>query len=178
MRKLILLILLVFSELGFCSVSVALFEFYNEQDQLIQLEPGGRFYHVAISTKKGWLHSHPKKGVELIRILDEIGPHRVILTNQSLMAFTWDEIQPYLGLPFDYGYKWEDSDSTYCSKLIANLLKIDPLPMSFASDHWEKSGLDSIQELGLSPDDLFRILKKRGFVETPSPSCENLLTTL
>lgn len=173
MKHLVLLLLLYCGLSAHAAVSVAFFEFYSSQGELIQLEPGGRFFHVAVLTEEGWLHSHPQRGVELVKDLNHIGARRVILTNPQAPSLTGPEIRPYMGLPFDFSYEWEDLHSTYCSKLVGVLLKIEPLPMDFSAEHWKRSGLASTQRVGLSPDDIYRALRKRGF--SVRKTCEGLL---
>lgn len=153
---------------------MAFFEYFSPQGELIQLEPGGRFFHVAILTEEGWLHSHPQKGVELVKDLDLISARRVILTNPQAQSLSRRDVRSYIGLPFDYSYNWEDPNSTYCSKLVGILLGIDPLPMDFSAEHWSRSGLSSTHQVGLSPDDIYKTLIQRGF--SVKRRCEELLT--
>lgn len=47
-------------------VTVAFLQVRNYHGQVVQLEPGGQFAHMAISFKGMWLHAHPLKGVELV----------------------------------------------------------------------------------------------------------------
>jgi hypothetical protein len=143
------------------TVSVAFFEMYDHRQQRVELEKGGRFYHVAISTEAGWLHVSPKDGVELFESLDQVALKTVVLTDETRPTLSLQDIAPYLNLPFDYGYRWNSKNSTYCSKLVANLLKIKPLPMTFESSHWKWAQLPSRRGKGLSPDDLYAALKGR-----------------
>lgn len=176
--------------LSFClhsqaAVRVAFFEARDRLGRLVQLEPNGRFYHVAISYRYGWVQSAPKVGVQQLNdirpLVKLFGEPAVVLRNENLPAIGWQKVKPYLRLPFDYQFRWDDPRSTYCSKLVANLLDIDPLPMQFDSPYWRRSRTSYKAGLGLSPDDLFRILQAKGFTaeeplrKSSIPACEQLL---
>lgn len=156
------------------AVEVAFLEFHNEDGRRVELEPGGRFVHVAIRIDGRWLHAHTHEGVALIDSLEEYG-HRIIrLENPLLPDPKLDQFVYWLGKPFDMTYSWRNPKATYCTRLVAELLNVPPQPMQFASDHWRLASVKPIGEPGLSPDDLFRILKQRGFKES-ARSCEDFL---
>ena len=72
-------------------------------------------------------------------------------------------ILPYLKRPFDLHYDWHDQKTTYCSKLIANLLNIKPSLNHFKSSYWSLAhGVKKGQE-GISPDELYLKLLQKGF---------------
>lgn len=145
-------------------VHVAFFEIRDTSGRLVQLEVNGRFAHVAISYRGGWLHAHPIRGVERVESLSEIGAATEILVQPSLPDLSEANVAPFLGRAYDPRFRWDDLSSTYCSKLVAQLLAVEPIPMTFATEHWsDRSELPHL-EPGLSPDDLYTILKSgRGF---------------
>jgi hypothetical protein len=174
--KTLIFLLLFLSQVCGATVSVAFFRMYTPTDQVIQLEPGGQFFHVAIQLADGkWVHSHPYKGVEIVSRLDMIGVPTVVLTKEQWPSVSEEQVKPYLGLPFDFTYNWTDAHSSYCAKLIGNLLHLEPLAMSFAGEYWQ--GREHLQSgVGLSPDDIYAILKAMGFSETAQVvSCKETL---
>ncbi|MES2854501.1 MAG: hypothetical protein V4692_01505 [Bdellovibrionota bacterium] len=145
-------------------VEVAFFEVKLRDGSVLQLEKDGRFAHVAIKIENGWLHSHPRKGVEFNSTLEEIGDAKEILSNESIADFSFTEIEHLVGLPYDYAFDWNDPLSSYCSKLVALLLGINPTPMKFEGPYWEKFKKHKAEGLpGVSPDGLYRELKKLGY---------------
>lgn len=178
--RILIFTLLFFSSLSHATVRVAFFRMYSSTGELLRLEPEGQFFHMAVQLADGqWLHSHPAKGVEIVPRLSAISSRAVVLTNEMWPSLTLADVQPYVGLPFDYRYNWSDSKSSYCAKLVANLLNIEPLPMTFADEHWKGSQQASLTGLGLSPDDLYRILGTMGFHppvrKVTASSCESKL---
>lgn len=176
MKSLIFLVLIM-TQWAHATVNVAFFRSYDQQGNIIQLEPNGEFFHVALQIEDGrWVHIHPGRGVEIVSQIDLIGSHPVILANENWTSISIKKIEPFLGLPFDFTYRWETIDSSYCAKLVANLLAIDPMPTSFSTRFW-LNGIHSYKpDVGLSPDDIFGELKKRGFLETnPTLICDKFL---
>ncbi len=138
-------------------VQIAFIEFYSADGRLIQLEPGGRFAHVAISYGDGWLHAHPFRGVEVIstRELGKMGRIGSVVNLPSLPKLPDPVVARFLGKPYDSDFSWSD-DRVYCSELIAKILGLAPEPMHFdralwPERYWKYEGLP-----GLSPDKLFR----------------------
>jgi hypothetical protein len=146
---------LLFSLSVRATVTVAFFRFYDQAGQLIVLTPDGPFAHVAILTDVGWLHSSPANGVELLDNLEKIGEDYIIIKNKELPDVKYEDIKKYLGLKYDRSFTWENSNSSYCSKLIANILNIQPKPMSFEAKAWKGSVQSQKGKLGLSPNDIF-----------------------
>jgi hypothetical protein len=86
-----------------------------------------------------------------------------MLENPAVPDPTLPQVAPLIGLPFDPTFTWGRTDSTYCSRFVAELLNIPPQPLEHGNPG----------ELGLSPDDLYRALLKLGF--TPVRRCVRLL---
>lgn len=139
-------------------VEVAFIEMRNYYGQIIQLEPGGRFAHSAISYKGRWLQAHPLRGVELVPIekIRKMGEIKEILEVKNLEEHDEAKVNAMLGKPFDHGYVWDD-EKIYCSELIAKLLNLPTKPMVF-SDSWPKQYQDLNGLPGLSPDGVYQIL--------------------
>lgn len=156
------------------AAEVAFIEFYKENGQLVQLEPGGRFMHVGIRIGDYWLHAHPHTGVELTSSLERFGHRIVRLANHEVPEPRREQIYYWLGKGFDFSYRWNCTDATYCSRLVADLLDVSPLPMFFEADHWRNVEGKPIGELGVSPDDLFQILLAAGYAEQDE-DCPSLL---
>ena len=166
--------------LPFCvsaKVDIAFIVMKDRQGQILQLEPQGQFAHIAISYQGQWLHSHPYRGVEIISTesLEHMGTLRKIITISDLDSLDEALVKPLIGKAYDTEYAWND-ERIYCSELVAKLLKIEPLPMSFSSPFWS-DGFQKIRgELGLSPDDIYKNLKARGYRDrSPSLLCSKAL---
>lgn len=167
---------LIFFPLSFAQVHVAFFEQYNPQKQLIRLEPNGRFFHIAISYEGGWLHAHPFHGVVAVSDVKQIGRPAVVLSNAWMPALTIEQIRPFVGLSYDPRFRWEDQKSSYCSKLVGQLLGLKPRPMHFEAIHWARL-FKTQGELGLSPDDVYEeLLTEQKFEAAVAPlDCKRLL---
>lgn len=156
------LLLIFCAHVSIASVKVAFFRSYDRNGKLIQLEPGGQFSHVAISYENQWLHVHPVRGVELIESLStlkdigEVGEVLVVKDRPDLQS---SDIENLLGLPYDFRFAWDNPKATYCSKLVGQLLEIQPSPMSFETDYWKGREPLPHGELGLSPDDIYLELR-------------------
>lgn len=161
------LLILFFPCFTFASIRVAFLEMKNVQGETVQLEAGGQFVHVAISYKDRWLHAYPPKGVEEITSeeLEKIGRIKVILNRSDADPLTEKQVRKFLGKPYDWSFSW-GNESIYCAELVGKLLNIEPLPMTFSSAFWPPI-YRRIDGLGLSPDDLFKLLPSRGFEKTP-----------
>jgi hypothetical protein len=150
-------------------VSVAFFELRDQAGKLIQLEPGGRFGHVAIEVDGGWLHADIYRGSEWVSSWKKMGwidtdkNHVVVLSDDGLEDIHFVRIQSLVGLPYDPGFRWDDLSSTYCSKLIAQILDVPPSPMDFSAEYWKDKRDLPVGQPGVSPDGLYRELKRRGF---------------
>ncbi len=167
-----LLFLLFVPFYSFASVEVAFIEMRDYDGQVIQLEPNGKYAHMAISYRGNWLHAHPFRGVEVVskEELEKMGEIKVILTKSDFEALSEVEVARYLGKPYDSEFSWSDA-KIYCAELIAKLLGINPLPMSFDAEFWSEELQRMKGLLGLSPDDLFPVLLERGYKKKNSKQC-------
>ena len=141
-------------------VKVAFIEFYTPDGRLIQLEPNGRFAHIAISFRGGWLHAHPWRGVEWISTenLAKMGKIADVVDLESAPEVSEETAHQYLGKPYDRDYSWSD-DKIYCSELVAKILKMNPEPMHFDTKLWPEKFWKFEGLPGLSPDKIYKRLK-------------------
>jgi hypothetical protein len=158
------------------AAEVAFIESYDHNGRRVQLELNGQFMHVAIRVGAYWFHAHPSTGVELTPTLERYGHRIVRLVNKAISDPSSEQVYRWLGKGFDHSYSWGNHDSTYCSRLVANLLGIGPLPMQFAAERWQVIPQKPVGELGLSPDDLFRILRSSGYSENKE-DCASFLAS-
>lgn len=175
LRFIFIFSILVFDFLQYASadLEVAFFQDRDSNGNLISLEDGGQFYHIAIKTEDGWLHAIPYYGVTLFQDLNSIHqPLALIIKNPDLLPLSRRDYKPYLNVPFDSEFTWSDPQKTYCAKLVGNLLDIAPLPMknSEIKDQYNPALQNQNYTVilkdryGLSPDDLYKILtNERGF---------------
>lgn len=153
---------LFWSSHSWAKVQVAFIQMPGVDHRHVQLENQGQFAHVAISYKGQWLHTHPYWGVQLMtpEELSALGLIRIIQLNNGLEP-TDAEVKSLLGKAYDQSFKWE-GEKYYCSKLVGKLLKMQPTVMKFDAAIWnDKKNLPK-DELGLSPDDIFFELIKKG----------------
>lgn len=143
-------------------VEVAFLEVYGRDGKPIELEKGGRFAHVAIRFNDQWLQAHPLNGVELVDDLSGFGRVLEILVDPDIVI-SKAEVDRWLGLPYDPNFNWEDQGSSYCSKLVANLLSVPPQPMRFDGSYWERYRSLPWGEPGVSPNGLYEELLERGY---------------
>lgn len=174
-----LIVSLILSCPSLAEVRVVFVEVKGYGGRQIQLEKDGRFAHVAISYKGEWLQALPKKGVELVSYADLAKTGQLVLLKSTKESEpTESYVRAVLGAPFDMNFSW-DNEAFYCSKLVAKILDLEPLPMDFSSPHWPPS-FKRFQGLpGLSPDDVYEQLIDRGFIQVSgkrSPAkCTDLL---
>lgn len=165
MRSLIFLVVLVLLPMarGVLAAEVVFLEIHDREGKPIQLEPEGRFAHVAIRTGEKWLHAYPYEGVTLIDDFGDYGHAYMRMRNSSIPDPSPEKIKAWLGKPFDHLFLWDNPMATYCSRLVADLLDIAPRPMDFDSSYWRTVQGAPKGRLGLSPDELFVELWRRGF---------------
>ena len=170
-----MLIIFFLSSFSLAGVEIAFIEIRAGDGRVLQLEPNGRFAHIAISYQGNWLHTHPYRGVELVsrKVLEETGLIiQVIRMPEVELEST--AVKSVLGKPYDSTFSW-NSDGFYCSELVGKLLKLHPEPMLFARPLWKGPLTEKAGEFGLSPDDIYRILQGRGYrVRTPVQACAKL----
>lgn len=142
-------------------VMVAFIQMRDYNGNIVQLEPGARFAHSAISYKGKWLQAHPYRGVEHVTIdkIQKMGEILEYVEVPNLEELDEEKVKALLGKPFDHGYLWDD-EKIYCSELIAKLLDLAPKPMVF-SEYWPASyqALNGLP--GLSPDGVYQILSSQ-----------------
>ncbi len=150
------------SSKSFATVEVAFFQVKDEHGKIYSSEPGGQFYHSAVKTDMGWVEVHVYYGVHVAT--DNIYQRKeftLSLINNELPGITESQVKEWLGKPFDYTFNWSTQNSSYCSKLVANLLDPNILPLPFQSSEYVYPSGKRIKysdTVGLSPDDLYKIL--------------------
>ncbi|HRK03217.1 MAG TPA: hypothetical protein PLH57_11180, partial [Oligoflexia bacterium] len=151
-------------------VRVAFLTKKNAEGHLLRLHPTGHgFYHVAVSYKGRWLHAHPNGGVQISKSLRRFGQIAAVLEHRKLREPSTRFVRKIRGLPYDPAFRWNEPESFYCSKLLAKHFRLPPTPMTFHGSHWgeyfRQLGLPKpINEVGLSPDEVYDLLIERGFV--------------
>lgn len=155
------------------ALEIAFLRLQQRNGQLIYLEPGVPYSHVAISYRGQWLHTSPAKNrVEIVATLAEIGGVEIILSNPDAAELQPAQVEPWLGLPYDREYDWSNNDKLYCTELVAKLLGIPPSPMAFDAFLWPAHYLTKNGLPGLSPSELFAELAIRNY-RTRTTTCEN-----
>lgn len=155
----ILFINLVWAE----PVRVAFFKGYDEQGKEVRLTDDGEYFHTSIQIEGVWYEVETKEGVRRMASVTEHPYLKLRRVLEKNIGLSYKDIAPYMGLPFDTKYYWDDPESSYCTKLIANLLNVSPRPMSFEGENWENALHAPKGTLGLSPDELYKELLSLGF---------------
>lgn len=157
MRFALLFTLILWTSTSFAKTRIAFLEQYDRKGRLVQYEPGGRFVHTAVQFDEigdQWLNAYPGEGVALIS-LEQLKRRGIIAEIVEVpQTLRLSQVKPYLGLPFDFWYTWND-DTIYCSELIAKLLHIPPRPMKLNKQVWPKNYWHLEGQPGLSPDALY-----------------------
>lgn len=148
------------------SVRVAFFKGFDHNNRPVELSPGGDFFHVAIQIEGEWYHASTTYGVERISNLlslteDGMQIHSMLESKEP--GLTKKDIEPYIGLPFDYFYEWDCDDKTDCTKYVARLLGVSPTRTDFSAEHWSVSYGVEVGGFGVSPDELYSRLKQKKF---------------
>lgn len=153
------ILIILFPQILWAQIILAFVEMRDAHNKVVQLEPGGRFAQVAVSYGPDWLHAHAFRGVELITTaeLQKMGQVTQVVWHPS-NKLTFQQVQSFLGKPFDHEYSWEDGHY-YCSELVGKILGIKPKPMKF--DLWPDYYKKKRGQLGLSPDDIYRLTTRR-----------------
>ncbi|MBC7458472.1 MAG: hypothetical protein H7235_09350 [Bdellovibrionaceae bacterium] len=153
----IIILLSILASLGAnADTTVYFFEHRRPNGQIDSFDLGGRFYHAALKYHDQILEAHPYYGAHLTSDLDQVGHLVAILHSQKTVKNFDAKVQAQLGKPFNLYSAWDDQNSTQCSKLIGQIIGVSPVPVQDGS-------------LSLSPDTLYRELKKRGFKDIPLP---------
>ena len=126
-------------------VQVAFIEWKQQDGTYLSLEPGGRLFHVAIQFEDRWLNATGYAGVHEVQNIHDLGQiYSVIELDRDIPR---GKFLAEFGKKFSTEDAWSNKASTYCSKMVAQILDIAPSPMT------SKMGL------GVSPDRLYRALK-------------------
>lgn len=165
-------VLLFIQSMALAQTQVAFIEMRDAEGKIQQMEPGGRFSHVAISYGDQWLHSHPYRGVEVISTeeLTKMGSQTIVVPLHEAPALSEEQIKDFIGKPAGK-LSWNDHEGYYCSKLVGKLLHMYPTPMGFDSEMWQQRIVEKVRiwkdllqnhvgELGLSPDDIYKQLQE------------------
>ena len=151
---------------GHSPVRVVFFKGFDHKNRPVELLPGGHFFHVAVQIEDDWYHASTTYGVEPIAnllTLTREGMQVHSMLESRDWTLTKKDIEPYIGLPFDYFYEWECEYKTDCTKYIAQLLDVSPTATDFSADHWRVSYGVAEGGLGVSPDELYTRLKQKKF---------------
>lgn len=166
LHTVIIVFLLTFSCVPASAARVVFLELH-QNGMPVALEPGGRFFHVAIQYREHWLQAHSHGGVSLVKDIRDYGDAFMVLDNPDCADPDPAFVERWLGKPFDFSYAWENPKATYCTRLVADILRVPPQPMSFAADIWKHHYHKPDGEPGLSPDKLYAELLRRGFKSVP-----------
>ncbi|MDG0817685.1 hypothetical protein [Bdellovibrio svalbardensis] len=149
---------LILSCSGYGKVQVAFFEHRTKDGQLQPIEAGGQLYHVAVQYNDKWLNAHPYYGVQEVDDVRKIGDlYSIIEIDQDVPL---EKYKAEFGKHFSISDYWENPKSTYCSKLVAQILDLSPTFMKNGNG-W-----------GISPDEVYKILSSKPHREVRS--CTNL----
>jgi hypothetical protein len=166
------LCIIVIPQFSSAEIEIVFFQHRDTNGNILSPETNGRFYHSAIKTDKGWLQAAPYSGVIIEKNLNKMTSKiAVIIKNDKLPVLTVKDYGPYLEIPFDFEYRWENPNQTYCSKLIANLLNIQPLPIKNSKVFSQTNKITINDTIGLSPDDLYNILTTSGGFDIQEWKC-------
>ncbi|WP_413560946.1 hypothetical protein [Bdellovibrio sp. HCB209] len=137
---------------------IAFLETFNSRGERVEYEPGARFSHTAVQFDDigdMWLNAYPGEGVAIITE-ERLSQHgtitEIIEIDQDIQ---YSQVEPYLGIPFDFWYSWDDN-AMYCTEIIGKLLNVPTHPMIFNKKVWPKNYWDLDGTPGLSPDNLYR----------------------
>jgi hypothetical protein len=146
------------------AVEVIFFGIQRPSGEWIELERGSRFVHLAVSYEGGWLHAHPLTGVDVSYDLKPFGKVIAHLQNHDLPDPAAEDVEPWLGLPYDSHYRWND-EAFYCSELVGKLFGLKPRPQDFSAPVWR--GRIPSTDLGISPQGVYNDLIQAGWVARP-----------
>lgn len=170
-RALLILSVVTLSPVTF-ALTVAFLELHGRGGVPIAIEPDGRFVHVAMSARGGWVHAQPKGGVQWSPTLDGLGSRVVYLQHPHYPEPSDAFLERWLGKPFDHDYRWDNANAMYCSRFPALWIGVDPDPMNFLSSAWMNYSDPPCGEPGLGPNDLYSKLVALGFTPPPNHLCE------
>lgn len=166
MNRLLFFLIFIISSESFATVRVAFLEAVNRNGLPVQLSPGEQFYHVAIEVDGLWYDSLPKRQViGRAKLQIPSGTFLSLVVEHADIVIPKERVRRFVGWEFDFSYSWTKSGKTYCSRLVANILGVEPSPMLFMGPHWRMSNVSKSQagKLGISPDELLGALKEMNF---------------
>jgi hypothetical protein len=171
--KWLTVLFLVFASVAEARLEVRFIGLRDAHGRLVQLEPGGRFGHIAVGVGEKWLHVHPYRGVELVdrATVEKVGCMVSSIVVENLGEPDFLTLQAWLGLPYDREFSWKSEDAMYCSELVGKVLALEPEPMTFDPRLWPPQFQKFDGELGLSPDDIYRLLVEKGHRATEIQAC-------
>lgn len=153
---------LILVSTAFASVEVYFFEFRDAKGKIYSFDPNGKYYHAAIKLPDGRiLEAHPYFGGRVAKNIKDI--HYTLV---AALKFKKDipglltRAEDQIGRPFDLYSNWEDPKTTQCSKLVGQIIGVNPV-------------LYDDGRYTLSPDTLYFQLKKQGFKD-----CQSCLNSL
>lgn len=161
MKAFFSLLILFFSLSASALTEIAFIKMYHPNGQPIQLEPNGKFAHIAISYQGQWMHAHPRLGVVLQNSneLESLGKIKAVITLPEERLVNLNYLKESLGKAYDRGFAWDDQ-KIYCSELVGKALGIPPKPMYFDPRLWPEPYQKLNGLPGLSPDDIFLAASK------------------
>ncbi len=130
--------------------TVYFFEYRQPDGSIFSFDKEGRFYHTALKYNNQFLEANPYFGVHLEPNITKVGYLKAVLRSSKNIANLDQKITAQLGKKFDLYSKWDDPNSTQCSKLIGQIIGVKPVLFEDGS-------------LTLSPDRLYNQLVKLGF---------------
>lgn len=156
MKYLISVLISIFGFSASALTEIAFIEMYHSDGQPIQLEPNGKFAHIAISYQGLWMHAHPRLGVVLqnSKELESLGKIKAVMKIHENKPVDMAFLQESLGKAYDRGFAWDDQ-KIYCSELVGKALGIPPKPMYFDPKLWPPNYQKLNGLPGLSPDDIY-----------------------
>ncbi|MCB0357375.1 MAG: hypothetical protein KDD40_10225 [Bdellovibrionales bacterium] len=152
-------------------VRVAFLVFHDHKGKIVQLEPQGRFGHVAISYKNGWVHSYRGRRVEWVEDLSRFGHVALIVDVEQVPENIEDNLIEQFGKPYSLESEWEDPNATHCAKLVGQVLELAAKPTNWSTSFWQFNPLKKYPRRSLSPDDIYEYLMANNKINL----CETLL---
>jgi hypothetical protein len=145
--------------LGRADSQIVFIELKNVAGEVVYLEPGFPYAHVALFHRGKWWNAYPGMGVrgmteKELRRIGKWGP-KFSVPEESIQT----EISRYDGLPYDSQFGWAN-DRFYCSELVGKALGLPPEPMHFDLKLWPEY-YERFEGLpGMSPGKIYEYLSR------------------